>query len=779
MASTLSRRVNPARNIPHGAFYGRPELNETPSVKGARGREDSSFGLTRLDRLDAIGGLLGARRSSRLSSSIFLVLPSRGAAATMRPAGLNIGVISKMEPHEQSYDSADGPDASGPPDAERRLSKRRKQATGWAEPDETNRMFAAAGKVFAGSTPGSSSDDEQAMELLVRLWSPSSHGSEHENMIHTLQPGDTGSSPSTTSPTPDMNGGAPYFHAPSETSVSLPHARLAQLPMAHAYPLPPHLQPQARVAWPSSSEHPAHLREPHRDYHAYHKQPYPRVPPQAYYLPTRPPKHPKLDVGAKGPPIMAHAQQAPPRPAGYPSSAPPPVAHAVPTPNGNGYHPTAAPPASAAPLPPHQNPYPPSHRPSVQWHPLLEEQPQPERRRARPPGSYPPPGVSSSPGDSRVAAHAHRRAAWKGMASPTGAHAMSLKGRLLSDTDAPAATDTSENPSAVPLAHGLKHRILRPAGQMAPHPTYQLPNGGASPPLDPAPPSYAHYPSPEREIQPPGPLAPAPPALCTEIVSMAPATAPSHTAVPATVHAPIHSMATSTQMVPVSYGGAGGYGAGGAMTLSMTLGGGSGRNLAERKEWTVEEDRQICKSVRRHGFKWRLVAADVPGRSDDAVRNRYNRVKALDHVKPTAEELAEEAKEGPALGSKPVSRRVRAKTSKSQGGKDGELGDLSAEPGEGKESSKESVGTSNSSDEEKEKVERISWSRSEDETIVRSVTELGNKWAKIAERLPGRTEHAIRNRFARLQSLALRGNQIVFSSGQGLPIGIQLVPTSL
>ena len=59
---------------------------------------------------------------------------------------------------------------------------------------------------------------------------------------------------------------------------------------------------------------------------------------------------------------------------------------------------------------------------------------------------------------------------------------------------------------------------------------------------------------------------------------------------------------------------------------------------------------------------------------------------------------------------------------------------------------------------------------------MRSVQELGNKWAKIAERLPGRTEHAIRNRFARLQSLALRGNPIMLSSGQGLPIGIQLVP---
>ena len=54
---------------------------------------------------------------------------------------------------------------------------------------------------------------------------------------------------------------------------------------------------------------------------------------------------------------------------------------------------------------------------------------------------------------------------------------------------------------------------------------------------------------------------------------------------------------------------------------------------------------------------------------------------------------------------------------------------------------------------EREKPERVSWSKAEDDTILRGVSELGHKWNRIAERLPGRTDHAIRNRFHRLQSL--------------------------
>merc|ERR1712046_519982 len=51
------------------------------------------------------------------------------------------------------------------------------------------------------------------------------------------------------------------------------------------------------------------------------------------------------------------------------------------------------------------------------------------------------------------------------------------------------------------------------------------------------------------------------------------------------------------------------------------------------------------------------------------------------------------------------------------------------------------------------KKERTSWTRAEDDVIVQGVAELGHKWYEIARRLPGRTDHAIRNRWSRLQSI--------------------------
>lgn len=97
-----------------------------------------------------------------------------------------------------------------------------------------------------------------------------------------------------------------------------------------------------------------------------------------------------------------------------------------------------------------------------------------------------------------------------------------------------------------------------------------------------------------------------------------------------------------------------------------------------RPTWTRAEDAAILDSVAEHGKQWQVIAQVMPGRSVTALRNRYKR-----------------------------------------------LSQASASHG--------------------------SWSREEDAAIVSGVAELGNRWAMVAQRLPGRTEDAVRNRYKRLQ----------------------------
>ena len=69
------------------------------------------------------------------------------------------------------------------------------------------------------------------------------------------------------------------------------------------------------------------------------------------------------------------------------------------------------------------------------------------------------------------------------------------------------------------------------------------------------------------------------------------------------------------------------------------------------------------------------------------------------------------------------------------------------------------------------KPERLSWTPAEDRIIVHSVNELGHKWFRIAQRLPGRTEHAIRNRYHRLQSaMADAQQQAMMSDAVSEPV---------
>lgn len=154
--------------------------------------------------------------------------------------------------------------------------------------------------------------------------------------------------------------------------------------------------------------------------------------------------------------------------------------------------------------------------------------------------------------------------------------------------------------------------------------------------------------------------------------------------------------------------------------------GSSSRNGAERKEWTTAEDEIIRSSVLIYGCKWRRIASLLPGRSDDAVRNRWNRLKEqMSSIVHASVALAPTVKRTPSTGC-----------------------DVANKP------------------------ERVSWTKVEDATILSSVVELGHKWNKLAERLPGRTDHAIRNRFHRLQTMLedrQRAQQRVLAPSQLLP----------
>lgn len=165
------------------------------------------------------------------------------------------------------------------------------------------------------------------------------------------------------------------------------------------------------------------------------------------------------------------------------------------------------------------------------------------------------------------------------------------------------------------------------------------------------------------------------------------------------------------------------------------------RNGAERKEWTPAEDEIIRTSVEKVGCRWRKIAAMLPGRSDDAVRNRWNRLREINDGSAAA-----------TVGDMPPLRATLSSSSE-HGGGGSSSGGGAAKPSPSSGGRGSSQGGGREGRDGKEKPERVSWTKAEDDTILASVTELGHKWNRIAERLPGRTDHAIRNRFHRLQSI--------------------------
>jgi len=153
------------------------------------------------------------------------------------------------------------------------------------------------------------------------------------------------------------------------------------------------------------------------------------------------------------------------------------------------------------------------------------------------------------------------------------------------------------------------------------------------------------------------------------------------------------------------------------------------RNTLERKEWTALEDELIMQGVGKYGKQWRRISATLSGRSDDSVRNRWNR-----------------------LQGRPESATPEGTTGVTGPGDEAEQkAELTPRLERRRSNSAEFLGEGRS--------ERQVWTNEEDAIIFSSVSEFGHRWNRIEQRLPGRTGHAIRNRWQRLLHMAAEAGQ--------------------
>lgn len=140
-----------------------------------------------------------------------------------------------------------------------------------------------------------------------------------------------------------------------------------------------------------------------------------------------------------------------------------------------------------------------------------------------------------------------------------------------------------------------------------------------------------------------------------------------------------------------------------------------GARKLKKEYWADSEDVFILGAVRRYGTQWAQIAVHMPGRSEDAVRNRWHRLRKMymgpdpqgkwDQTKSWLLEASEKAIE--AIETVPI-----------------------PEPAD---------------------RARFAWTAEEDQLILDGVKAHGCKWRQIVAQLPGRSDSSARNRWLRLQ----------------------------
>lgn len=156
--------------------------------------------------------------------------------------------------------------------------------------------------------------------------------------------------------------------------------------------------------------------------------------------------------------------------------------------------------------------------------------------------------------------------------------------------------------------------------------------------------------------------------------------------------------------------------------------------VGKKVGWTTEEDLTILATVRRLGTQWAAIAAQLPRRTTDAVRNRWHRLQKMY-----------------GLSDSPAGREA--------------LDHLLAQCGVDKDWVPPAecltlAGSSNSYVRGSEHG-RTMWTKEEDQIIADGVRLHGGKWRVIAQSLSGRTDSSVRNRWMRMRKDQMRHEQPV------------------
>ena len=144
--------------------------------------------------------------------------------------------------------------------------------------------------------------------------------------------------------------------------------------------------------------------------------------------------------------------------------------------------------------------------------------------------------------------------------------------------------------------------------------------------------------------------------------------------------------------------------------------------------WGEHEDLTILSCVRKLGTQWPLIAAELPGRTPDAVRNRWHRLQQTHlltdemHQKRVHEAAGALllASGGPSTTAVVSSEVVAIRS------------DRAATCIKGADHG------------------RAMWSPQEDTLIEEGVRRYGCRWRQIAAALPGRSDSSVRNRWMRM-----------------------------